>query len=118
MTEFIYFGIYTISLIILSYYCGYVKGKCITIDNYLESGSMAKIKEYTVKKIDAIKFSTEGILVSASCFLHIGTEEIEGNYKEVILVKEDGTVYKIKKKIHKNGTYRGHVKRKDIGKYN
>ena len=57
---------------------------------------MAKIKEYTVKKIDAIKFSTEGILVSASCFLHIGTEEIEGNYKEVILVKEDGTVYKIK----------------------
>jgi hypothetical protein len=99
MIEFIYFGIYTICLIIISYYCGYVKGKSIAIDNYLESGSMAKIKEFNVKKIDAMKFSTEGILVSASCFLHLDTEEIEGNYKEVILVKEDGTSYVIKKEI-------------------
>ena len=60
-------------------------------------GSMAKIKEHTVKKIDAIKFSTEGILISANCFLNIDAEEIEGNYKEVILVKEDGTTYVIKK---------------------
>jgi len=59
---------------------------------------MVKIKkEFNVKKIDAIKFSTEGILVSASCFLNIDAEEIECNYKEVILVKEDGTTYVIKK---------------------
>ena len=55
------------------------------------------LKEFNVKKIDAIKFSTEGILISANCFLNIDAEEIEGNYKEVILVKEDGTTYVIKK---------------------
>ncbi|WP_421078030.1 hypothetical protein Mjas_01475 [Methanothermococcus sp. Ax23] len=58
------------------------------------------LKEFNVKKIDAIKFSTEGILISANCFLNIDAEEIEGNYKEVILVKEDGTVYKIKRDEH------------------
>ncbi len=55
------------------------------------------LKEFNVKRIDAIKLTTEGILLSASCFLNIDKKEIEGEYKKVILVKEDGTAYVVKK---------------------